>query len=453
MSFKVDSILETAQALDKVSASFCVAKWKQVTLHLQTGRTHSCHHPQPHKIPLAELKEGVSALHNTEQKKRARQEMLSGIRPAECDFCWAVEDLSGKAVSDRIIKSSQLWARPELETIAQTPFYQNVDPSYLEVSFSHRCNLKCLYCDPATSSAWESEIRKFGSFKTVNGEFNSIATASFVETAPINEAANPYIEAFWEWLPSVYSGLNVLRLTGGEPLLSPHAFRLMEFVQENPREKLELSFNTNLSVSEDIINSFIERLRLMEKSVGRRTIYTSLDAWGPAAEYIRSGLRLRLFEKNLDRVIREAPGVDVTIMCTFSFLSLFSFREFLDWVRKKRTAYPNTNIFLDIAHLRHPQFLSVLLDSGGALKELAPCLEFMTGPSGYSREEILKMRRLMEFALKAKRPFDVNEERSNLLTYLKEIDRRRGSSYEQAIPQLQGYFAKWSMIKDCAASL
>ena len=43
------------QKLDNVSSSFCLAKWYQVTIHLQNGHTHSCHHPGTHKVPLDEL--------------------------------------------------------------------------------------------------------------------------------------------------------------------------------------------------------------------------------------------------------------------------------------------------------------------------------------------------------------------------------------------------------------
>ena len=42
--------------LNDVSPSFCLAKWTQVTMHLQNGTNHSCHHPAVHKIPLEEIK-------------------------------------------------------------------------------------------------------------------------------------------------------------------------------------------------------------------------------------------------------------------------------------------------------------------------------------------------------------------------------------------------------------
>ena len=63
---------EMKQKLDSVSPSLCLAKWTQVTMHLQNGHTHSCHHPSTHKIPLEELQVNPSALHNTNFKKQKR---------------------------------------------------------------------------------------------------------------------------------------------------------------------------------------------------------------------------------------------------------------------------------------------------------------------------------------------------------------------------------------------
>tara|TARA_R100000005_G_C4961493_1_gene177988 strand:+ start:913 stop:1188 length:276 start_codon:yes stop_codon:yes gene_type:complete len=74
--------------VNQVSPSFCLAKWLQSTIHLQTGMTHSCHHPAPHKIPLNEIKRNPSALHNTMFKKMKRKEMQKGIRPKECGAGW-----------------------------------------------------------------------------------------------------------------------------------------------------------------------------------------------------------------------------------------------------------------------------------------------------------------------------------------------------------------------------
>ncbi|MGZ3692489.1 MAG: twitch domain-containing radical SAM protein, partial [Pseudobdellovibrio sp.] len=64
-----------------MSSCFCLAKWNTVTLHLESGTTHSCHHPRVHQIPAGELVGNPSALHNTQFKIFQREQMMKGIRP------------------------------------------------------------------------------------------------------------------------------------------------------------------------------------------------------------------------------------------------------------------------------------------------------------------------------------------------------------------------------------
>src|SRR6056300_1148290 len=80
-----ESSKDLLQGLNEVSPSFCLAKWYSVSLHLPTGKTHSCYHPPAHHIPLKELVDNPDALHNTEHKKEQRRIMLKGGRPEECN--------------------------------------------------------------------------------------------------------------------------------------------------------------------------------------------------------------------------------------------------------------------------------------------------------------------------------------------------------------------------------
>ena len=85
--------------------TMCTAKFFTSTIYLQSGQTHSCYHPLPHQIPLEEIKDNPSALHNTKHKIARRKQMILGERPSECNYCWRVEDMGDEFISDRIIKS------------------------------------------------------------------------------------------------------------------------------------------------------------------------------------------------------------------------------------------------------------------------------------------------------------------------------------------------------------
>jgi len=126
------NLVEVKNKLNNVGCGFCLAKWTQVTMHLHNGLTHSFHHPTPHKIPLSELSRNPTALHNTQEKKRARKEMLSGKRPKECNYCWNVEDNSNM-LSDRIFKSEEPWSWEYYNEIKNINYRENYNPKYVEV--------------------------------------------------------------------------------------------------------------------------------------------------------------------------------------------------------------------------------------------------------------------------------------------------------------------------------
>ena len=73
-----DNTKDMLEGLNEVSPSFCLAKWFNVSIHIPTGRTHSCYHPPTHKVPLEELKENPGALHNTKYKKEQRKKNVIG---------------------------------------------------------------------------------------------------------------------------------------------------------------------------------------------------------------------------------------------------------------------------------------------------------------------------------------------------------------------------------------
>jgi organic radical activating enzyme len=361
------SILDFKDKINAVSPSFCIAKWKQVTLHLQTGHNHSCHHPTTHKIPLDELVANPSALHNTNFKKQQRKMMLEGTRPSECDYCWKVEDSSDNSISDRIYKSyDQTWAQPYLEEIKKFTGNEDVNPSYLEVSFSSVCNLKCSYCSPQISSAWMEEIQQHGAYPT-STQFNNIEWFKATDQMPIpHNQYNPYVEAFWKWWPSVYPTLKHFRITGGEPLLTKDTFKALDYMIENPNPNIDFSINSNMCIPDSLLTKFIEKIKVIteEKKVAKFKIFTSADTYGDQAEYIRNGLSYDQWINNIRRVLTEVPGATFTIMSTYNVMSVPQYLRFLkDMLEIKREfgVRDTSPLIVDIPYLRYPAHQAVFI--------------------------------------------------------------------------------------------
>ena len=154
------------RVLDSKSKSFCGAKWYNATTWLGSGTTASCHHPPAHQIPLVEVQENPSAIHNTKHKKEMRRMMQNGERPSECEYCWKMEDMKKDAVSDRTFKSI-IYSDEQLQQAYDADSNDNTNLKTFEIAFDRTCNLACSYCNASFSTTWAKDIKKNGEYKNL----------------------------------------------------------------------------------------------------------------------------------------------------------------------------------------------------------------------------------------------------------------------------------------------
>jgi len=445
--------------LDQKGRGFCAAKWTQVTIHLGTGLTHSCHHPNPHKIGLVELRNNPSALHNTQHKKRARKQMLEGERPSECDYCWKIEDNSN-SFSDRVFKSSESWSAPYIEEIKEYGWRGNYNPKYVEVSFSNVCNFKCAYCGPQFSSKWVNEINKNGAYK-LSYDYNDTEHLKKKNEMPIHHNDfNPYVEAFWKWFPDLYPDLHTFRVTGGEPLLSSDTFKLLDYIQNNHEvnPNLSLAINTNLGVSDDIIDRFVNIIEDLTENnkVKEFIVFTSIEATKSQAEYLRYGLDTSKFWTNVEKILSKLPKVTINIMSTYNALSVFTYDDLIDRVFDLKRKYQNNErywvsaIQLDTSYIRHPKHLSVKIledDHKELILQSAKKMlyygmkEFTHDNYGFSTVEIQKLKRTYDYAISTD-DFDVETNRKDFVKFVDQYDKRRKLNFLDTFPQLKEFYVK-----------
>ena len=458
--------IDTKKKLDEVGCGMCLAKWTQVTLQLQNGHNHSCHHPRTHKINLNEIKRNPSALHNTGYKKKRRREMLTGSRPKECDYCWNVEDNSDR-FSDRVFKSAESWSLPHMEEITNSDWREDYNPKYVEVAFSNACNFKCSYCGPAYSSTWMEEINKHGGYPTTD-KFNDNMWLERENKMPIpHRDYNPYVEAFWKWWPDLYRDLHTFRITGGEPLLSKDTWKVLDYVieQENPNKELQLAINSNLGVPDELIDRFIEKIQKIEdeERVREFIVFTSVDTWGKQAEYIRTGLEFNRFWDNVNKILEKCPRVNLTIMSTYNALSVPNYEKLLYGLYDLKKQYGgsdrywNSAIFLDSSYLRYPQHQTVQILPKKWDKEIlkqAQVADFLGVPKfdhkyiGYSDIEIHKIKRIYDWKVTnwMDKEKHVKNYQYNFYRYVTEHDKRRGTNFIETFPELESFYNKCSRI-------
>lgn len=453
------SLDDVKKKLNDVGCGFCLAKWTQVTMHLHNGLTHSCHHPAPHKIPLSEIRENPTALHNTKQKKRARKEMLEGGRPKECSYCWGVEE-SSSSLSDRVFKSSEPWSLPHLAKIKRLDWKKDYVPKYVEVSFSNICNFKCAYCGPQFSSKWVEEIERFGAYPT-STKFNDIDWLKQTEQLPYKKGElNPYVESFWTWWPKLFKDLHTFRITGGEPLLADDVFKVLEYIVENHQvnPNISLGINTNLGVSDAKLERFLSLASDLtdNNKVREIIIFTSVESSGKQANYLRFGLKYNKFIKNIETVLTRLPRTTVNIMATYNALSVFGYDQLIDDVFDLKKKYQNhercwvSAVQLDTSYLLWPEHLSVKILSDEhkklILKSAEKMLyygikEFNHNNYGFSNVEIQKLKRIYDYAVSLD-GFDVDKNRKDFISFIDEYDRRRKTTFLNVFPELSDFYVE-----------
>jgi len=433
--------------LNNISPSFCLAKWFNVSIHIPTGRTHSCYHPLSHHIPLTELQQDPSALHNTKHKKEQRAKMLNGERPKECEFCWALEDQGN--ISDRAYRSLDVIEEGIFEEALKEGATGNPVPRYVEVNFNQACNLKCAYCSPSLSTEWLKETKKYGAYKLYDKEHNH---PSYVDSLKIdNSPNNPYVEAFWKWFPEIYSKLKTFRMTGGEPLMDKNTFKVFDYVKNNPHKQLHLSITSNCCPPGEQWSKFLTSLKEItdKDAIEHFMLYCSLDSWGEQAEYIRNGMNFNTLYKNVCDYLNKSDKHSLTFIVTANILSLPNWEVYIQNILKMRQEF-NTNrqlIWFDTPMLHDPNWMSMKLASKEMLQPLLNSIEFMEANKetkenrykGFKDFEVDRVKRLYDWACDKMPPPLEDIAKKNFYLYFTEHDKRRNTNIQVVFPTFEKF--------------
>ena len=441
------------QMKEKLGKGLCLAKWKQVSLHLPTGLNNSCYHPPLHQIDAEALKDNPGALHNTEHKKKQRVIMLRDERPGECSYCWTQEDLGN--LSDRHYRSGEPWAAEEYDVIKNsTGEENNVIPSYVEVNFNHACNLSCSYCSPQFSSTWQAEVDKWGGYPT--STIHNDPSHFTGRNRPIpSRDANPYVDAFWEWWPSLYPHLKHFRMTGGEPLMDKNTYKVFDYVLALPNPELHLNVTSNFSVEDTLMDKYLGYVKnLCNTNIEHFMQYVSLDSGTPRhAEYIRHGLNFGRMAFNVERYLKDIPYRNsLTFIITMNNLSILGLQSQLEWILALRRVHSTTyqRVWFDTPLLRTPTWQSLQILPPvyvNVLERIADWMELnLETPDrpfqGFKDYEVQRMRRDIDWMKEGRNldPGYVKLQRADFYRFFNEHDKRRYTNFLETFPKMKEFW-------------
>ena len=436
---------------EQLGPALCLAKWKQVSLHLPTGLNNSCYHPPLHAIDPVAIAVNPAALHNTEHKKEQRKIMLHQERPSECSYCWNMEDQH--KLSDRHYRSGEPWAAVDFERIKNsTGAEDDVIPSYVEVNFNHACNLKCSYCSPQFSSSWHDEVQRMGPYATSTPHNSLDHFAGNRRIIPAREH-NPYVEAFWAWWPTLYPALEHFRMTGGEPLMDRNTYRVFDYVLAIPNPKLHLNVTSNFSVEQSLFDRYITYVRaICDGRIEHFMQYVSLDGWGSQAEYMRHGMNFDLVWSRIDQYLTDIPSYNsLTFIITMNNLSVSSLQQLLEGILELRRKHSTTyqRVWFDTPVLRQPAWQSLQTLPESYAQRLESIRDWMSEHvtteadpyNGFKDYEVARLDRDIAW-MRSAQTQDHSTAKADFYRFFREHDRRRGTDFLNTFPEMRAWWAE-----------
>lgn len=262
--------------------------------------------PMGGKNPFVQKDFNLKEYWNSDYMNEVRHNLIDGVKINQCKNCWKMED--NEIVSLRHNRITDLM---ELES-TQRNIRQFLDDGkidfripIIELKLSNVCNFKCRMCWPKDSSKWMQDwdaVKHF--YDDDNREYiQTIIDDNDMKTRRVMNLFEQD-EDFVANLVEVMQHVEEIEFAGGEPLMDPIHYRVLESIP-NP-ERVTLKYSTNLSIMKLGSKNVLDLWHKF-KSI-KLTI--SIDGHAALNEKIRRGVDSKLLKQNID-ICKQMSNIDV----------------------------------------------------------------------------------------------------------------------------------------------
>lgn len=406
----------------------CLLKWAWSTVYLRQGTSSSCHRTDQAPIPI----NNFESFHNLPNKIEARQMMLRGEWPqGGCQYCEKIEAAGGMSDRQYQLHAGHDWDRTPRELLIDATATEVV-PTILEIYFNNTCNMSCLYCGSHFSSKWEEENRRWGEYNNSRGlHFGWDKRQPELDYERMRDE-------FWRYLHEKdrYLHIRQYQVAGGEPFFQPELELSIDFWEQHPNPDLTFNFITNLKVPPEKFRRYIDRFgRMVESGKLRQLqISSSLDAWGPQQEYVRWGLNLREWQENFEYLL-DKPWVQQCINSAINPLTIKTMPELIERMNQwNDRCTQNKQIAFSFMTVMAPPWMDpAIFGSGVFEQDFERILNTMRTNTDWEKSAHHHMQGIGRQIADTPRNVDMID---NLIEYVTELDRRRGTNWRELFPWL-----------------
>jgi MoaA/NifB/PqqE/SkfB family radical SAM enzyme len=373
----------------------------------------------------------IEQIWNSKFMRDTRLIMLNNGMPTSCTKCYAEEN--NGIVSKRQWETRVWEDRIDINSIVSQTAEDGslpVNIPYFDLRLGNMCQLKCIMCSPHDSSSWIKEWKaQYPKYKTIELKKDQEWDIDFDYTWYQKGS-------FLDDMRSNAYNIRELYFAGGEPLLIPEHYKILEFMVETGAAKLcVVRYNSNgLELPEKLFELW--------KHFKEIKFNFSVDAVGDRNDYIRYPSKWNDIVANLNRLDDTPSNITVNIACAVQLLNVLTISELVHWKESmnfKKINLPPYGAGLIGTHLVYlPSYLNVRVLPKHLKDQVAKQVEyfcshrltdteFTSNPYGLKRWQGLVQYMMAE---------DWTNKLPMLADYLSVTDAQRGTDFRKTFPEL-----------------
>ena len=291
-----------------MNEAFCVLPFYRTVIRAHSGMSPCCN------IQYFDQATDDTTLADFWQNKKLnnlRANMLQGKKSLECNKCYQQEQLCGNSMRTESLRDHFITAATNLEKLVQGPRYLGKKiANHFELHLGNLCNLKCLTCDPVSSSSFlsENKILKISNDNNRDYQINDTVVSNLIAEVVANR-------------------IEVLDLRGGESMLMPSIRKVLDNLPNNHGITI-LRLQTNCMILDDFWKECFKKFPKIE-------IMLSIDATHDAINYIRYPADWEVINQNIE-YFKSCKNIRLYVNCTISNLNFLLISNVVEWCRDKQ---------------------------------------------------------------------------------------------------------------------
>lgn len=321
--------------------TFCVIPWVHLNFE-PNGKVVPCCLTSHHNYFAGDLnKQSIDEVWNSSNMKNLRKQFLKNEEPSICATCFDRERVTGESARIHHNKDYKKIIDIIPEITDSTGSCNQINLKYWDFRFSNLCNFKCRSCGPRYSSSWVPDAKKLG----------------YADQEKVWSIEQVGSVANYDFLKDHVQGVERIYFAGGEPLIMPEHWQILDMLIEHKRYDVRICYNTNTSILTYGKKNVLDYWKQWEE--WKIEVWPSIDEIGERAELIRSGTDWPKVEQNLKAItaldnVWIRPGITVGAWNVRRIPVIINYLIDIGVVKAK---YNYQNFFFNI--LQHPEYYHV----------------------------------------------------------------------------------------------